>query len=128
MIRSISGLVFLVISPAWAIPPNPFQPHISLCESLATQLESWSLNGVITSTNTSTALMLGPQGAWRRIKQDSELFEGAQIESVGEGYVVAKLGPGCPISSYRWDIKGKTHAMGAGIASDAGAAIHQPGR
>lgn len=128
MSRSIGGLVLLVISSAWAMPPNPFQPHISPCDSLAAQLGSWVLKGVINSTDTSIALMLSPQGAWRRIKPDSELFKGAQIESVGEGFVVAKLDPGCPLSSYRWETKGKIHAMDAGITSDAGAAIHQPSR
>ena len=113
MIRSMGGLVLLAISSAWAIPPNPFQPHISPCDSLAAQLGLWALKGVINSTETSTALMLSPQGAWRRIKSDSELFKGVQIESVGEGFVVAKLDPGCPLSSYRWEIKGKVHAMDA---------------
>ena len=128
MIRSMGGLVLLAISSAWAIPPNPFQPHISPCDSLAAQLGLWALKGVINSTETSTALMLSPQGAWRRIKPGSELFKGAQIESVGEGVVVAKLDPGCPLSSYRWETKGKIHAMDAGITTDAGAANHQPSR
>lgn len=128
MNRSIGGLVFLVISSAWAIPPNPFLPHISPCESLSAQLGRWTLKGVINSTDTSTALMLDPQGVWRRIKPDSVLFKGAQIESVGKGAVVAKLDSGCPLSSYRWEIKGKTHAMDEGITFDTGAAVRKPGR
>lgn len=128
MNRSIGGLVFLVISSAWAIPPNPFQPHVSPCENLAVQLRNWALKGVIHSTQTSTALMQGPQGLWRRMKPSSELFKGAQIERVGEGFVVAKLEPGCSLSSYRWEIKGKTHAMDADTTSDAVVTIHKPGR
>jgi len=128
MSRSLGGLLLLVVSSAWAMPPNPFLPHVSPCESLSTQLGSWALKGVIHSTDTNTALMLSAQGTWRRIKPGRELFEGTQIESVGEGVVVAKLAPGCLLSTYRWEIKGKTHAMDAGITVDAGAAIHKPGR
>ncbi|MGB7802120.1 HofP DNA utilization family protein [Buttiauxella sp.] len=128
MSRSLGGLLLLVVSPAWALPPNPFLPHVSPCDSLSAQLGSWAVKGVIHSTEINAALMLGPQGAWRRIKSGSELFKGTQIEIVGEGFVVAKLAPGCPLTTYRWEIKGKTHAMDAGITVDAGAAIHKPGR
>ncbi|TNV20375.1 DUF2531 family protein [Buttiauxella sp. B2] len=128
MSRSIWIGLLIAASSVRAMPPNPFQPQISPCEKLAEQLAGWALQGVVSSSTTSTALMLSPQGTWKRIKAGSELFPGVHIESVGAGFVAAKLVSVCQPSSYRWDIKGTTYAMDSSIASGARSTIHKPGR
>lgn len=128
MSRSLWPGLLMVASSVQAMPPNPFQPQISPCEKLTEQLAGWALQGVVSSSTASTALMLSPQGTWLRIKADSELFPGAHIENVGVGFVVAKLDPACQPSSYRWEIKGTTYAMDSGITSGARSAIRKSGR
>lgn len=128
MSRSFWPGLLLAASSVQAMPPNPFQPQISPCEKLAQQLAGWALQGVVSSSTTSTALMLSPQGTWQRIKADSELFPGVHIEHVGEGFVSAKIAPACQPSSYRWELKGTTYAMDLGITAGARSAIHKPGR
>ncbi|MEW7312640.1 HofP DNA utilization family protein [Buttiauxella gaviniae] len=127
MNRSLCWGFFIAMAPVWAMPPNPFQPQISPCEKLTGQLSTWVLQGVISSPRTNTALMLSPQGAWRRMKVDMELIPGAKIESIGTGFVNARLELACQPSSYRWELKGKTYAMDSGITSDSGSAIRKPG-
>lgn len=127
MERNIFWVGFMVISTVSAMPPNPFQQHISPCEKLTVQLAAWGLQGVISSPTANTALMLSPQGIGQRIKVDKELFPDVRIENVGMGYVVARVNPACKPSSYRWEIKGKTYAMDAGISSGVGSASLQPG-
>jgi hypothetical protein len=128
MNRSIWIGLLIMVSTARAMPPNPFQPQISPCKKLTEQLAGWVLQGVVSSSIASTALMLSPQGAWLRIKADSELFPGVHIENVGMGFVAAKLVPACQPSSYHWEIKGITYAMDLGITSGARSAILKPGR
>ena len=128
MKRSIFWVGLMVIPTVSAMPPNPFQQHISPCEKLTEQLAAWVLQGVISSPSASTALMLSPQGIGQRIKVDKELFPDVRIENVGMGYVVARVNPTCKPSSYRWEIKGKTYAMDAGISSGVGSASLLPGR
>ena len=53
MIRSMGGLILLVISSAWALPPNPFQPHISPCDSLAAHHEFAAIAGVFFAAHLS---------------------------------------------------------------------------
>lgn len=128
MSRSLWIGLILVVSSVQAMPPNPFQPQISLCEKLTEQLAGWALQGVVSSPTVSTALMLSPQGTSQRIKADRELFPGVHIEHVGEGFVSAKLTPACQPSSYRWEIKGTTYAMDSDITAGTRSAIHKPGR
>ncbi|MGK7247053.1 hypothetical protein ACSPAH_20430 [Buttiauxella agrestis] len=73
------------------MPANPFLPQVSPCEKLTAQLAGWVLQGVIGSAVTNTALMLSPQGIWRRIKVDNELAPGVRIESVNEAGCRQKL-------------------------------------
>lgn len=127
MSRSIYWGLFMAVSSVWAMPPNPFQPHISPCEKLAQQLSAWTLKGVISSSTANTALMFSPQGTWRRIKTNNELFPGVQIENVGVDFVAARLHSACHPTSYRWEIKGKTDVMDADISSGVGSAHHKPG-
>lgn len=128
MNRSIFWVGLMVIPTVSAMPPNPFQQHISPCEKLTEQLAAWVLQGVISSPTASTALMLSSQGTGQRIKVDKELFPDVRIENVGVGYVVARVNPACKPSSYRWEIKGKTYAMDAGISSGVDSASLLPGR
>ena len=128
MNRSIFWVGLMVIPTVSAMPPNPFQQHISPCEKLTEQLAAWVLQGVISSPTASTALMLSSQGIGQRIKVDKELFPDVRIENVGVGYVVARVNPACKPSSYRWEIKGKTYAMDTGISSGVGSASLLPGR
>ncbi|WP_167456010.1 HofP DNA utilization family protein [Buttiauxella izardii] len=128
MNRSVLSGLFIVMSSAHAFPANPFLPQVSPCEKLTAQLAGWALQGVIRAKQTNTALMLSPQGNWRRIKVESELVPGVQIESVDETGVLAKIDSGCQPATYRWEIKGKTNAMDTSTAAGAATAIHKPGR
>ena len=128
MNRSVWFGLFIVMSCAHAMPANPFLPQVSPCEKLTAQLAGWVLQGVIGSAVTNTALMLSPQGIWRRIKVDNELVPGVRIESVNEAGVSAKIDPTCQPATYRWKIKGKNHAMDTSNVAGAATAIHKPGR
>lgn len=120
--------LFMVMTCAHSMPANPFLPQVAPCEKLTTQLAGWVLQGVISSSAANTALMLSPQGIWRRIKVDNELVPGVRIESVNEAVVSAKIDSGCQPATYRWEIKGKNHAMDTSVDAGATTAIHQLGR
>jgi len=128
MSRNIGWAILLAIFPARAMPPNPFLPQISPCEKLSGQLASWVLQGVVSSPASNIALMFNSQGKSLRIKTDSELLPGVHIENVAPGFVSARLDSTCQPSSYRWEIKGKTHAMDSGITSVAASALKHSGR
>ncbi|MCS3432860.1 DUF2531 family protein [Klebsiella sp. BIGb0407] len=107
---------------------NPFMMPLSRCDAALQQLDGWRLQGVITSSSRSLALLVNPQQQPLRVTPGSVLIAGVTVIAISRYRISVSLTEICDGAHYHWYLPGEKNDKESHHRTTVIPAAHRQGK